>query len=76
MVILAVRGLTKTFRSRQRAAGLIRKCALLVDVFDIAAYMSTPARKLSLGERMRFLRAEGSVSAFNCPRPFTRSYTI
>jgi len=25
----------------------------LIDVFDIAAYMRTPARKLSLGERMR-----------------------
>jgi ABC-2 type transport system ATP-binding protein len=30
-----------------------RRRAFLVDVFDIAAYMRTPARKLSLGERMR-----------------------
>jgi ABC-2 type transport system ATP-binding protein len=30
-----------------------KRRAFLVDVFDIAAYMSTPVRKLSLGERMR-----------------------
>jgi ABC-2 type transport system ATP-binding protein len=30
-----------------------KRRAFLVDVFAIAAYMSTPARKLSLGERMR-----------------------
>jgi ABC-2 type transport system ATP-binding protein len=30
-----------------------KRRAFLVDVFDIAEYMSTPARKLSLGERMR-----------------------
>src|SRR5437660_11175550 len=30
-----------------------KRRAFLVDVFDIADYMRTPARKLSLGERMR-----------------------
>lgn len=30
-----------------------KRRAFLVEVFDIAEYMSTPARKLSLGERMR-----------------------
>src|SRR5438270_13908919 len=30
-----------------------KRRAFLVDVFDIAEYMSTPVRKLSLGERMR-----------------------
>ena len=30
-----------------------KRRAFLVDVFDIGEYMSTPARKLSLGERMR-----------------------
>jgi ABC-2 type transport system ATP-binding protein len=30
-----------------------KRRAFLVDVFDIAKYMSTPVRKLSLGERMR-----------------------
>lgn len=30
-----------------------RRRAFLIDVFDIADYMRTPARKLSLGERMR-----------------------
>jgi ABC-2 type transport system ATP-binding protein len=30
-----------------------KRRAFLVDVFDIAEHMSTPARKLSLGERMR-----------------------
>ncbi|HEX7736754.1 MAG TPA: ATP-binding cassette domain-containing protein [Ktedonobacteraceae bacterium] len=30
-----------------------KRCDFLIDVFDIAAYMRTPARKLSLGERMR-----------------------
>ncbi len=30
-----------------------KRRAFLIDVFDIANYMSTPARKLSLGERMR-----------------------
>lgn len=30
-----------------------KRRAFLIDVFDIAAYMRTPARKLSLGERMR-----------------------
>src|SRR6266516_2188199 len=30
-----------------------KRRAFLVDVFDIADYMHTPARKLSLGERMR-----------------------
>src|SRR5437660_9686964 len=30
-----------------------KRRAFLVDVFDISEYMRTPARKLSLGERMR-----------------------
>src|SRR5438128_5319153 len=30
-----------------------KRRAFLIDVFDIADYMRTPARKLSLGERMR-----------------------
>src|SRR5437764_6942405 len=30
-----------------------KRRAFLIDVFDIAEYMSTPVRKLSLGERMR-----------------------
>ena len=30
-----------------------KRRAFLIDVFDIAGYMRTPARKLSLGERMR-----------------------
>ncbi|MDQ6660942.1 MAG: AAA family ATPase, partial [Chloroflexota bacterium] len=30
-----------------------KRRAFLIDVFDIAEYMRTPARKLSLGERMR-----------------------
>src|SRR5437764_2789213 len=30
-----------------------KRRSFLVDVFDIAGYMQTPARKLSLGERMR-----------------------
>src|SRR6266481_912682 len=30
-----------------------KRRSFLVDVFDIAEYMQTPARKLSLGERMR-----------------------